>query len=92
MRYCMGIRSKGRLCEDVHLDRIYRLFCRLDRRCIVRWRYARRTKEEQPYRSGGALEGGHAPGRAIDFRLRSAWSRTSHWTENWMPREDSNLN
>lgn len=28
--YCMGIRSERRLCEEVHLNLAYRLFCRLD--------------------------------------------------------------
>ncbi len=28
--YAMGIRSKRRLCEEVHLDLAYRWFCRLD--------------------------------------------------------------
>ena len=27
--YCMGIRSERRLCEEVHLNRAYRWFCRL---------------------------------------------------------------
>jgi transposase len=27
--YCFGIRSERRLCEEVHLDRAYRWFCRL---------------------------------------------------------------
>ena len=27
--YRMGIRSERRLCEDVHLNLAYRLFCRL---------------------------------------------------------------
>jgi len=27
--YCMGIRSERRLCEEVHLNLAYRLFCRL---------------------------------------------------------------
>ena len=28
--YCFGIRSERRLCEEVHLNLAYRLFCRLD--------------------------------------------------------------
>jgi transposase len=28
--YCSGIRSERRLCEEVHLNRAYRWFCRLD--------------------------------------------------------------
>jgi len=28
--YCLGIRSKRRLCEEVHLTLAYRWFCRLD--------------------------------------------------------------
>jgi transposase len=28
--YCMGIRSERRLCEEVHLNLVYRWFCRLD--------------------------------------------------------------
>ncbi len=28
--YCLGIRSERRLCEEVHLNRAYRWFCRLD--------------------------------------------------------------
>lgn len=28
--YCFGIRSERRLCEEVHLNRAYRWFCRLD--------------------------------------------------------------
>jgi len=28
--YCLGIRSERRLCEEVHLNLAYRLFCRLD--------------------------------------------------------------
>lgn len=28
--YCMGIRSKRRLCEEVHLNLAYRWFCKLD--------------------------------------------------------------
>src|SRR5215203_3157257 len=27
--YCLGIRSEGRLCEEVHLNLAYRWFCRL---------------------------------------------------------------
>jgi transposase len=27
--YCMGIRSERRLCDEVHLNRAYRWFCRL---------------------------------------------------------------
>lgn len=27
--YCMGIRSEGRLCDEVHLNLAYRWFCRL---------------------------------------------------------------
>lgn len=27
--YCFGIRSEGRLCEEVHLNLAYRWFCRL---------------------------------------------------------------
>jgi IS5 family transposase len=29
VRYCMGIRSERRLCEEVHLNLAYRWFCRL---------------------------------------------------------------
>jgi transposase len=29
-RYCFGIRSERRLCEEVHLNLAYRWFCRLD--------------------------------------------------------------
>ena len=28
--YCSGIWSERRLCEDVHLNLVYRWFCRLD--------------------------------------------------------------
>ena len=28
--YCLGIRSEGRLCDEVHLNLAYRWFCRLD--------------------------------------------------------------
>ena len=30
VRYCFGIRSERRLCEEVHLNLAYRWFCRLD--------------------------------------------------------------
>ena len=29
LRYCYGIRSERRLCEEVHLNLAYRRFCRL---------------------------------------------------------------
>jgi Transposase domain (DUF772) len=59
--YCFGIRSERRLCEEVHLNLVYRWFCRLG------------LDGRVPDHSTFSKTGMDASGRAISLGVCSRW-------------------